>query len=183
MKTEHKIDARGRAMKARARSFGGTNPPRSNRTARVMDGVASMFRLAVSNDAARFLVAGSFAAAVSWLVRFPLSMIMPFGAAVACAFFIGMGVGFGLYRIWVFPGSHLPLKTQIGRFLAVNAAGALVVFLGSIGLLRLLTGASMQLATAEALAHGIAIGLGAVVNFFGHRALTFARSGRGDSRK
>ncbi len=43
---------------------------------------------------ARFLIAGGFAAAVNWAVRFPLSLLMPYAAAVIAAGALGMGVGF-----------------------------------------------------------------------------------------
>lgn len=122
----------------------------------------------------RFLVAGGGAAGVNWLVRFPLSAAMPFEAAVAVAYMIGMGVGFTAYRAWVFPGSPLPLRVQVARFLAVNAAGAAVVLAASAGLAAVMTGAGLPTGPARALAHGLGIGLGAAVSFVGHRLVTFA---------
>ncbi len=128
-------------------------------------------------DARRFLLAGGTAAAANWLARFPLSAVMPFPAAVAAAYLVGMAVGFALYRAWVFPGSPLPLRAQAARFLAVNAVGAAVVLAASSALAGALAAAGLAPGPARALAHGLAIGLGAVLSFSGHRLVTVA--GRG----
>lgn len=127
--------------------------------------------------APRFLVAGGLASLVNWLVRFPLSLVLPFGTAVGAAYAVGMLVGFVLYRSWVFPGSTLPLAAQIGRFVLVNAAGLAVVVMGAKGLVAVLMTGGLPGGPAEAAAHAGAIVLGALVNFAGHRALTFARRG------
>lgn len=126
----------------------------------------------------RFLLLGGFAAAVNWLARFPLSVFLPFDLAVIVAYVIGMSIGFTLYRRYVFPGSTRPLVEQSLIFLGINLLGALVV----LGLTRLFLPLMAQtgwpLAVREAVAHGAAIGVGAIVNFFGHKTLTFARAGR-----
>ncbi len=121
----------------------------------------------------RFLLLGGTAAAINWLVRFPLSLFMPFPAAVFVAYLIGMMAGFTLYRAYVFPGSALPLGVQIGLFLAVNLVGAAAVMGVSISLLEWLLPALGWLLFPEAVAHGTGIGVGAVVNFIGHKYLTF----------
>ena len=134
----------------------------------------------VPAGAPRFLLAGGIASLLNWLVRFPLSAVLPFEAAVALAYGAGMVVGFALYRSWVFPGSRLPLGAQLGRFLGVNAAGLGVVILAAAALVPVFAWRGFLPApAAEGLAHGLAIVLGAVVNFAGHRALTFARRRRG----
>ncbi len=132
----------------------------------------------VPEGAARFLVAGGLSSLVNWLVRFPLSAVIPFMGAVALAYAFGMAVGFMLYRSWVFPGSTLPLGTQAVRFLAVNALGLATVLVSARLFVPMLgLGGPLSLAHAEALGHGAAIATGAVVNFIGHRAVTFARRG------
>ena len=136
---------------------------------------------AVPAGAARFLVAGGLASLFNWLVRFPLSLLLPFELAVGVAYAFGMGIGFALYRSWVFPGSALPLRVQAARFIAVNAAGLAIVMLSAKGFLVFLgSGGLLPVSRAEALAHAAAIVLGAVVNFLGHRTLTFARRGGRD---
>ncbi len=139
-------------------------------------GLVGRLAQALPAGAPRFLVAGGLASSVNWLVRFPLSLVLPFGLAVAAAYAAGMLVGFVLYRSWVFPGSTLPLAAQVGRFLLVNAAGLAAVVIGAKGLVAaLLSTGRVPHGAAEASAHAGAIVLGALVNFAGHRALTFAR--------
>lgn len=121
----------------------------------------------------RFLLLGGLAAAVNWLARIVLSLALPFPTAVLVAYMIGMSAGFMLYRAYVFARSPLPVPVQIGLFLAVNAVGAGVVLAVSLGLLDIVFPAAGYAFHAEALAHGIGIGVGAVTNFFGHKHLTF----------
>lgn len=121
----------------------------------------------------RFLLLGGTAAAINWAVRFPLSLFMPFPAAVFLAYLVGMMAGFSLYRAYVFPGSSLPLGVQIGLFLAVNLVGAAVVLGVSIALLEWLLPALGWLLFPEAVAHGTGIAVGAAINFVGHKYLTF----------
>jgi putative flippase GtrA len=124
----------------------------------------------------RFLLLGGLAAAINWLVRFPLSAVLPFDLAVIAAYMIGMSAGFLLYRTYVFPGSSRPVVGQSVVFLAVNLVGAGVVLGFTWLFLSLLSETGWPLVVREGLAHGAAIGIGAVANFFGHKTLTFART-------
>lgn len=130
-----------------------------------------------SNQVARFLLLGGLAAAINWLVRFPLSALLPIGWAVFVAYLIGMSAGFHLYRTYVFPGSTRPVLQQTLIFLAVNAVGAMVVLGLTYLFLELQAGFGFPLFVKEGLAHGFAIGIGAVVNFIGHKSLTFSLKG------
>jgi len=121
----------------------------------------------------RFLLLGGLAAAVNWGVRFPLSMVMPFPAAVACAYAIGMTVGFTLYRKYVFPGGGRPLAQQATMFVAINSVTAVLVMFVAIALVAAPPLEPLPLSVREAFAHGFAIALGAACNFFGHKLLTF----------
>ncbi len=120
----------------------------------------------------RFLLAGGFAAAVNWLVRFPLSELMPFPAAVAAAAAIGMIVGFLIYRSFVFPASGRPLALQARDFVIVNLVSMVIVTLAAM-LLREPLLASLAPPTAEATAHSGGIAIGALANYAGHARLTF----------
>ncbi|WP_417579747.1 GtrA family protein [Pelagibacterium sp.] len=121
----------------------------------------------------RFLLLGGLAAAVNWLVRFPLSLVVPFPAAVFVAYLIGMSAGFTLYRAYVFPNSAQPLGLQATLFLAVNAIGAVVVMAVSLLLLDHILPVLGWSFMPEAFAHGSGIAIGAVVNFVGHKYLSF----------
>ena len=125
-------------------------------------------------DAVKFLVAGGLATAINWLVRFPLSTVLPFTAAVALAYMIGMVAGFVLYSRWVFPGTTTPLANQIGRFIAVNIAGGVAVVALAPLLAQAFAGGGLDQGPAEAIGHGLAIAVGAVINYFGHKLITFA---------
>lgn len=133
------------------------------------------------SEVVRFLIAGGSAAAINWLARILLSLVLPFEAALIVAYGIGMAAGFWLYRAFVFrAASHGSLSGQLALFLAVNAVGAGVVLAVSTTLLDGLTAMLPDLARsiAEALAHGVGIASGAVANYLGHRLLTFASGAR-----
>jgi energy-coupling factor transport system substrate-specific component len=127
-----------------------------------------------SGHGLRFLIAGGFATLVNWLIRFPLSTFLPFEVAVAIAYAIGMIIGFALYSCWVFPPSPIPLAGQIARFIAVNAAGAAVVITTAPALASLIANGGLPLSIAFAIGHAVAIVFGAIVNYLGHKLITFA---------
>ena len=125
----------------------------------------------------RFLLAGGSAAAVNWIVRFPLSAIMPFWLAVWISALIGMILGFVLYRYFVFPASARSIWGEIRDFLLVNLATTLVVTAVAAAFVLVLVH-YVDRPVAEAIAHAIAIAAGAILNFFGHRIFTFRPSPR-----
>jgi putative flippase GtrA len=137
-----------------------------------------MIRALFASQVFRFLLLGGLAAAINWLVRFPLSMVLPFSWAILVAYAIGMSAGFTLYRAFVFPGSDRAIAPQIAIFLIVNFVGAIIVWSVAIGLVDTVFPAIgydfMPLATG----HGIAIGVGAAANFIGHKFITFRISGK-----
>lgn len=129
----------------------------------------------------RFLLVGTLAAAVNWLARIALSAAfapaLSFEVAVLIAYAIGMTSGFLLYRAYVFPDAGLPMAVQLRRFIAVNLVSAAEVWLIAVLLLRVVVPAvgigTEYTAIAEALAHGIAIAVGAATSYVGHKFLTF----------
>lgn len=138
------------------------------------EGQARLWSLQSSKS--RFLVAGAAAALVNWLARFPVELVLPFAAAVVVATGIGMACGFVLYRNWVFPGSHRPITAQVRDFVLVNLLGQ-ATMLGLAVLLRealILAGLSAWI--AGAVAHALGIAAGAIVNYLGHRHVTFTRA-------
>ena len=122
----------------------------------------------------RFLFCGGLAALVNWLVRFPLSLFLPFWAAVIGALAIGMVFGFYLYRRLVWPQSNQPLLRTLARFILVNLVNALAILIISTALLSLLKVFAMPEQLAQASAHAIGIAAGAVLNYLGHSRFTFA---------
>jgi len=129
--------------------------------------------MALSAQVFRFLLLGGLAAAINWLVRFPLSLFLPFSWAILVAYMIGMTAGFTLYRAYVFPGSDRPIGRQIVIFLLVNAFGAAIVWSVAIALVEKVFPELGYTFMPEATGHGIAIGVGAAANFLGHKFVTF----------
>ena len=125
---------------------------------------------------ARFIVAGGLAALVNWAVRFPLSAWLPYLPAVVLATAIGMAFGFVTYRAFVFEPAQDHVAVQIRSFILVNLISMLLVAaiaLAARSLLLLI----VPLTAAEAFAHAVGIGCGAIANFIGHSTITFKRSG------
>ncbi len=122
----------------------------------------------------RFLLAGGSAALLNWLVRFPLSQVMPYPAAVLAALVVGMCYGFVIYRQWAFvsPGTR-SLFAEIRDFLLVNAAGAAVTFAVAIAADWSLARLGIPRVISEAVAHALGIAAGALVNYLGHKHITF----------
>ncbi|WP_322055184.1 GtrA family protein [Paraburkholderia bannensis] len=125
------------------------------------------------NSIAKFLVAGGIASLINWLSRFVFSEIMPFTYAVAVAYVVGMVVGFVLYRNWVFERRGSMISGQIALFVIVNIFGMGAVALSSMELLNL-TSTWFPQKAAEGSANLAGISIGAVVNYIGHRVVTFA---------
>jgi putative flippase GtrA len=122
----------------------------------------------------RFVALGGCAAAVNWLSRFPLGVVLPFSMAVVAAYLVGMAVAFVLFSRFVFPSSPRPLAEQVKFFVAVNIAGVAQVWLVSIALAHhLFPMIGFVGPLAEPVAHGIAIGVPTISSYFGHRFLTF----------
>ena len=132
------------------------------------------FPLRVPAESLRFLLAGGVATLVNWLIRFPLSLILPFDAAVAAAYVFGMFIGFFLYRHWVFPPTGSALSSQVLRFIAVNVLGAGVAIITAPQLASFAAEAGLSHQTSLALGHAAALALGALINYFGHKLITFA---------
>lgn len=127
-------------------------------------------------ESVRYIFAGGFAALVSWLVRFPLSIYMPFPAAVAVATAIGMVIGFFCYKHLVFPGSERALLDQVRDFIMVNLASmAVVTGVATLFVETILPQFGLITQVEEGLAHAIGVAAGAVSNYFGHKTISFRR--------
>jgi putative flippase GtrA len=100
---------------------------------------------------------------------------MPFAPAVVLAYALGMLVGFYLYRGFVWRAAGQSWRQQVGPFIAVNLVGAVIVLASALALLALGEALVGRSALVEALAHGTAIAIGALVNYLGHSRITFGR--------
>ncbi|MBB3889514.1 putative flippase GtrA [Phenylobacterium haematophilum] len=126
---------------------------------------------------ARFLTVGGLAAGTNFTSRFAWSLVLPFEAAVICAYATGMAVAFVLFRLLVFPGSPLPIGVQARNFAIVNAIGATLTFLTATLLVRGVFPAIGFTWHAETIGHALAIVVPVATSWIGHRRFTFARAG------
>lgn len=122
----------------------------------------------------RFLIAGTFAAFVNWVARIALSVFLPFEASILLAYVIGMSTGYVLYARYVYVDRQTRSDTwrSVGVFLIVNVLSAGLVLGLSVMFLSGLS-ALFPIITAQALAHGFAMVLGAVANYCAHSRITF----------
>ncbi len=101
---------------------------------------------------------------------------MPYWMSIVVSQAIGMLYGFAVFRAWAFSGAEKrPIVFQINDFLLVNLAGALATFGVAIPLRALLAVVLGPLLAIDSLAHALGIGVGAVVNYRGHKQFTFRR--------
>ncbi|ABI77071.1 conserved hypothetical protein [Hyphomonas neptunium ATCC 15444] len=121
----------------------------------------------------RFLIAGGSAAFLNWIIRFPLSIFMPYAAAVTVATAIGMVAGFFLYRSLVFQGSTRSIWLQVRDFIGVNIVAGVVTVVAALVLSSGPWWPEAYKHYAPGASHLAGIGIGAVVNFFGHKLFTF----------
>ena len=128
--------------------------------------------LYLTDEFGKFLLAGGTAAAANFFSRFAFEPFMPFAAAVAAAYGLGVVTAFTLNRIFVFPASGKKLRHEISWFFLFN----LLAFPVVIGVSAALSWAFVHVvdkAIAQAAAHAISIVLPAVVNFAAHKFITF----------
>jgi putative flippase GtrA len=123
----------------------------------------------------RYLLCGGISVVCNWSSRFAFSLIMPFWAAVACAYLIGMITAFLMFRAFVFPKSPTPLNRQIRGFVLVNMLGLAQTWGLSVLLVDWFLPRIGWTFHAEALAHAAGLAAPTVTSWFGHRYLTFAQ--------
>lgn len=121
----------------------------------------------------RFLCCGGAAALVNWMARLALSPLVGFSGAVILAYAVGMLVGFMLYRGIVWPASGKVWHAQVLPFVTVNLAGAAVVLISALALVQIGSMLGVRGALVDAIAHAMAIAIGAAFNFYGHNRITF----------
>lgn len=128
--------------------------------------------LYLTGEFGKFVLAGGTAAAANFLSRFAFEPFMPFAAAVAAAYGVGVVTAFTLNRIFVFPASGKKLHHEISWFFLFNLLAFPVVIGVSAGL-SWVFGHGVERPLAQAAAHAIGIALPAVVNFAAHKFITF----------
>jgi putative flippase GtrA len=130
-------------------------------------------RALLSSQLALFLLVGGTAAGAQWLARFPFNRVMPYAAAVVCAFGVGMIIAFELNRRYVFPAGGDARHRQFLRFFLVNILSFATVWAVSVGLGVYILPRFMAPGLAEALGHGVGVLSPALASYFLHKHFTF----------
>lgn len=123
----------------------------------------------------KFLVTGGIAALVNLASRYVLNHLMPFEAAVAVAYLLGMTTAYLLARRFVFDASGRPVASEVSRFVLVNIVALGFVWAISVGLARIVFPTLAFTWHADDIAHLIGVLAPAVTSYVGHRFYTFAR--------
>ena len=121
----------------------------------------------------RFLLAGGAAAALNFLSRIALSLLLPYPVAVVLAYFFGMTTAFLLNKRFVFPGSTNPLHQQMLWFVTVNLLALLQTLAVSLLLADFLLPYAGVTWHANEIAHAVGIVTPILTSYVGHRRFTF----------
>lgn len=127
---------------------------------------------------ARFIVTGSIAALVNLGSRWLLSHAMPYEAAVALAYLVGMTTAFLLARMFVFNVSGDNWFLEYGRFAAVNAFSFALVLGVSAGILRLVLPRIDWTWHAEEISHLVGVTTPIVLSYYAHKHYSFGENTR-----
>jgi putative flippase GtrA len=122
---------------------------------------------------ASFIVTGGIAALVNLGSRWLLSHALPYEAAVALAYLVGMTTAFLLARMFVFHASGASWLVEYGRFAVVNAFSFLVVLGVSAGMLRLVLPFVGWTWHAEEIAHLVGVVSPIVLSYYAHKHYSF----------
>jgi putative flippase GtrA len=98
---------------------------------------------------------------------------MPFEAAVVVAYLVGMITAFSLARKYVFERSERHVRSEAARFVLVNLAALLQVWIVSVGLADWVFPKIALVWQAELIAHIIGVLSPVVGSYFGHKYFTF----------
>ena len=121
----------------------------------------------------RFLLAGGMAAAANIVSRLLLSMVVRFDVAVAAAYLVGMATAFILNRHFVFDRSDRHVHSEMMRFVLVNLAALVQVWIVSVGLAEWLFPKVGMTWHAELIAHVIGVLSPVAASYLGHKHFTF----------
>lgn len=121
----------------------------------------------------RFVLAGGAAAAVNIVARLLLSAVVRFDVAVAAAYLVGMATAFILNRQFVFDRSDRGVHSEMMRFVLVNLAALVQVWIVSVGLAEWLFPRIGLTWHAELIAHVIGVLSPVAASYLGHKHFTF----------
>jgi putative flippase GtrA len=131
----------------------------------------------IQAEALRFLIAGGIAALVNVGTRILFSHVFSYGVAIVLAYLCGMVVAFLLNRYVVFTSARSgAMGRQSVRFVLVNAASLLQVWIIGIGLVRVVMPRMGWHWHPQTTAHCLAVATPAVASYFAHKYFSFRSS-------
>jgi putative flippase GtrA len=120
-----------------------------------------------------FVVTGGISAACNLGARFLMSRVMGYESAVLFAYLIGMIVAFVLARTFVFEKSERDWQTQLARFAVVNIFGLSLVWLVSVGLVRVVFPRIKFYWHPEDVAHLVGVASPIFISYYAHKYFSF----------
>ncbi len=120
-----------------------------------------------------FLVAGGLAATANIVSRILFGMFMPYGFSIFLAYCVGLASGYTLNRATAFNDMGGASFSEFVKFVIVNLVSLPIILYASYALRPFLTGFMNQSEYLDTASHTMAVGLGTLVSFFGHRYFTF----------
>lgn len=130
-------------------------------------------RLARLTEFARFVATGALAAVANLASRYLLDFILPFEAAVAIAYVVGMVIAFFLFQRTIFGDPGTGIRRQVTRFTAVNLLGGVLTLAVSSALARQVFPAIGWGFRPHDLAHFLGVCAPAVSSYFLHKHYTY----------
>jgi len=128
----------------------------------------------IHGEAFRFVASGLFAALVNVGMRIVFSQAFSYGVAIVLAYLCGMAVAFVLNRYVVFVSARSGgMRRQGLRFVIVNAASLLQVWIIGLGLVRIVLPRAGLQWHAETVSHCIAVATPAALSYFAHKYFSF----------
>jgi putative flippase GtrA len=125
----------------------------------------------------KFVAAAGLSVPVNLASRALFSLVTYFEAAVALSHFCGMTTAYTLTKLFVFEPTGRPVASEFTRFAIVNAASLVQTWIVAVGLVRLVWPFFDVTFYPELTAHFIGLSSSAVTSYFGHKKLSFARTG------
>lgn len=125
----------------------------------------------------RFVAAAGASVPFNIGARILFSRVVPYETAVPLSHGVGMLVAYTLTKRFVFDVSGRSVRSELGRFAAVNLVSAALTWCVSVGLLRLVFPWLGFVFHPELLAHVAGLALASVSSFAGHRRFSFERKG------
>ncbi|QBG87098.1 GtrA family protein [Xanthomonas oryzae] len=124
-----------------------------------------------------FVAASGVAAVANFSSRIAFNQFIGYVPAIVLAYFVGMVTAFLLNRSYVFKDANKQLAKQIFWFVAVNALALLQTIFISLVLSHYVFPWIGLTLYPETFAHALGIIAPAIASYFGHKHLTFSKSG------